>query len=127
MKTKVLNKSTIVAAVIAFLVWGAWAFHINYLSGDLLVGLRSGITQGLYSAAMTIYFSISVLYIYKRVMQNKLWFLFPAMGTVGHTGLILTAIHYFNGTPEILKTVSLPLTAAFLYCIFVTTQFRKSL
>jgi hypothetical protein len=115
-----MNKSKkIVAAtlVVTFFGWGAWAYFINLHVDDGAGALRAALVQASYSTIMTLYMSFSVLFIAQRTYYWPLRRFWPALGTVGHTGPILVFVHYLNHTPNILKTVSLPLAVAFAYCL----------
>ncbi|MGZ3795691.1 MAG: hypothetical protein ACXWRE_00205 [Pseudobdellovibrionaceae bacterium] len=71
---------------------------------------------------MTYYLSLSVLFIYKRTQHLKHWWLWPALGTVGHTGMPLILFHTLNHTPHVALTVSLPLSVSAAYCLFLTKK-----
>jgi hypothetical protein len=112
--------------LLAFFVWGGWALYSNLMSDNFIQALRSGLTQGIFSAGMTFYFSFSVAFILKRVRHLRLWWLLPSLGTLGHTGPTLATSHFLNGTPNILRTISMPLTVALAYCLYLTVNFKKN-
>ena len=74
---------------------------------------------------MTLYMSIAVRFFSNKTQRTKLWWLWPSLGTIGHTGFFLILFHWINHTPNILKTVSLPLLIATAYCVFLTYQYRE--
>jgi multidrug transporter EmrE-like cation transporter len=124
-KNRFLNRATIVAVTFAFVVWGGWAFWVNLSSGDTSQALRSGMTQGIYSAVMTFYMSFVVYFFWQKTRHLRLWWLLPTLATVGHTGLLLVGAHILNHTPNVAKTVSVPLIVAAGYCLFLTRNFQK--
>lgn len=125
-KNKFLTKATVFAVAFSFFVWGGWAYWINLSAGDSSQAIRSGITQGLYSGVMTFYMSLAVYFFWQRTRYLKLGWLLPTVGTVGHTGALLIGAHLLNHTPNVLKTVSVPLLVAVLYCLFLTRNFQKN-
>jgi hypothetical protein len=115
------SKKLIYATVLAsFFGWGFWAYIVNSSGGDKSAAVRSALAQAIYSTVMTIYMSFSVLFIAKRTRHWRWVRIWPTIGTVGHTGLILILVHYFNHTPNILKTVSLPIVASLVYCFVLS-------
>ena len=120
-------RASILPVCLAFIAWGAWAYFINLKSGRHQA-LVSGITQGIYSGIVTLYMSYSVGFLWKKCRKqwphSKLSVILPALGTVGHTGLILVCAHWINDTPHIFNTVAAPLTVAALYSFYLTRQLQ---
>jgi hypothetical protein len=124
-KSRFFNRATVLAIGFSFFVWGGWAYWVNLAGGDSAQALRSGLTQGTYSGVMTFYMSIAVYYFTQKTRHMRLWWLLPTLFTVGHTGLLLIGAHAMNHTPNIAKTVSVPLAVAVAYCLFLTRTFHK--
>ena len=117
MSAKTSKLYNLVSAIGAFVVWGAWAYYINR-DVDTSVRLVSATTQGTASLIITLAIVRLVSSIFNRLPRKLFSILIAAVCSVLCTGSCLVAIHMIVGTPEILGTVSPPLTVAFLFCLF---------
>lgn len=110
-----LGKGALGGVVFATL-WGGWAFYINSGAG-LLTSLRAAVTQGLFSFAMTFFFSVTVDYLYARAdsMAGKIVLAFLVPVGVMLSALVL--VHLATGTPNILLTVGPSTSLAAAYCL----------
>ncbi len=121
------SKSVIIFSMLfAFFVWGGWAYYVNVQQGDATAALKAALTQSFYSTVMTLYMSLSVLFVHRKSAQWKWPRIWPTLATVGHTSLALIGVHYLNHTPALLKTVSLPILVSLVYCAAITPTSRAS-
>jgi hypothetical protein len=125
-KNKFFNRLTILSVFFAFIVWGGWAFWINLSGGDTAQAVRSGLTQGIYSGVMTLYMSYAVSFFCKKTQGRRLWWLWPTLVTVGPLSVLSVIAHILNHTPNVAKTVAVPLLVATLYCLWLTRNFHKN-
>ncbi|MBC7660631.1 MAG: hypothetical protein H7249_13120 [Chitinophagaceae bacterium] len=117
------NKSRlviIVSLLVAFFGWGGWAYFVNSSGYDPGTALRSALAQAIYSTVMTLYMSFAVIFIQRRTREWKFPVFWPPFFTVLHTAPILILVHVVNGTPNILKTVSLPIFVSIFYATVLT-------
>lgn len=110
----------LVTTLVSIVLWGIWAFIINYSSENVALAWRTAIAQGIYSGLMTLYMSACVIFIAQRTYGWRFPWLWPPMGTVIHTTAILAFVHYLNGTPRLWQTISLPFLVATAYCSLLT-------
>lgn len=113
------------SAVLAFALWGMWAFMVNS-AGGVPEGVVSGVVQGTASFVITLIMISIVTRLYNLMADMPFRLFLPSMVTVGCTGACLVGIHMAAGTPEVMKTVSPPLVVAFLYCLFTTIKLDRS-
>ena len=108
---------TYISALLAFILWGGWAFYVNGESGNE-ARILSGITQGTFSFIITLLMTKVIAYQYNKFSRVIFKIFFPPIITVSITGTLLILIHVKVGTPAILKTVSPALTVALLFSFF---------
>lgn len=113
-----------VSALMAFMLWGGWAFYVNGKDTDN-AGIISGLTQGTASFMITLFLVHSVTHLYHRFKHPVAKLLFPAIVTVCFTGMCLLLIHSFVGTPRILLTILPAITVAFSFCLFTSYKLHK--
>lgn len=118
------NYYKFVSASMAFLLWGGWAFYINY-EGIENSGFISGITQGTASFLITLFMIYIVTYLYHYFKKPILKIGLSAILTISLTGTCLVIIHGLISTPNILYTVFPPLCVAFIFCLFTTFKLNK--
>jgi len=118
-RTKTSPLFNLLSAVLAFLLWGGWAFIVN---GKLssTAGYTAALTQGTASAVITLFMVRMVTWLYIILPETFFRMILPGFLTVCFTGGCLIGIHYLAGTPEIFYTVSPALTVAFLFNVFTT-------
>jgi hypothetical protein len=121
-----LDRFTLCSIFAAALLWGGWAYLVNHQSQQFEVALRTAVLQGIYSAVMTLYISSAVYFLWQKVSGSKGAWFWPTLLTAGHTGALLTLVHWWNGTPHILKTVSAPIAVTVIYCFLLTFKLQKS-
>jgi len=107
------------AALLAFVVWGGWAFYVNQPAG-LAVGLTSGLAQGTVSMLMTFVMIKAVTFIFRRLRRRLLQLTLPTILTVGAAAGILIVVHSQVGTPNIFWTIFPSLSMAVPFCAYTS-------
>lgn len=118
------DNNNYISALLAFILWGGWAFYINS-STSILSGITSGVTQGTASFIITILMIKSVNFWLLKFKHRITKTLFPALMTVSCSSLGLIIAHRFAGTPNIIFTIAPAITVAFLFCIFTSLQLQR--
>lgn len=111
------------SALVAFAIWGAWAFWVNQHAG-VSQALRSGLTQGTASFLITLVMVRSVEWLFARWRYPLRLWLAPVL-TVSLTGSCLASVHWFAQTPHIASTIALPLAVAFGFCLFTAYRLEQ--
>ena len=97
----------------AFLGMGGWAIFSNR-AHPMPEPVVAGAVQGSLSAVLTLVLKSIIDRLAERFAGlTALWA--PPLLAMSVSAVLLTAIHRLSGTPEILQTVSLPLTVAATY------------
>jgi hypothetical protein len=116
--------SSITHVAFAFLAMGGWAVLANReypVPRTLLVGA----VQGTLSACLTLFLKTAVERLSGRFAGMTAFWAPPLIACVASSA-ILTAIHALSGTPEILKTIALPLAVSTSYAtIYSYSLYRK--
>ena len=109
---------SLVSAVIAFSLWGGWAYYLSYDSSvGIRSGLASGLTQGIASFTITLFMVKVVGWLFRRMPQSNFGVFLTAIATVSVTGSCLYLAHFLIGTQSIFLTIVLPLSVAFVFCL----------
>ncbi|MBL8019143.1 MAG: hypothetical protein JNM27_05725 [Leptospirales bacterium] len=86
-------------------LWSTWAYYAN-LSHGAAAAQKAAITQGSFTIINAAVFTIVMEYMFSVgktvLMRLLLAFLLPN----GIVAVILTSLHYYRGTPNVLATVS---------------------
>ena len=112
-KLKGLASSGGVHVAFAFIAMGGWALFANR-HHPLPKPLIAGVVQGTLSALLTLYLKTAIDALSKRFSGAMRLVLPPLVACLGSSA-ILVAIHAASGTPEILKTIALPLVVSTSY------------
>uniref|UniRef100_UPI0031013FC5 hypothetical protein n=1 Tax=Neorhizobium sp. EC2-8 TaxID=3129230 RepID=UPI0031013FC5 len=108
-----LARSGTIHVLFAFLAMGGWAVFANR-AYDMPRPLYSGFVQGVMSACLTLFLKSVIDGLSKRFDgPTRLWAP-PLIACLGSTAILVT-IHAASGTPEILKTVAVPLLVSTSY------------
>ena len=110
---RVLARSHLAHLLGAFVVMAGWAFFANR-GHALSDALAAAALQGALSAAVTLSLKTFIEKIAPRFTGSAALVLPPLLAFC-IVGGVLVLLHRLNGTPEILATVALPLTAATVY------------
>lgn len=85
----------------------------------------AGALQGMLSALITLFLKRVVEFL--NVRFGGFWRLaLPPIVAVGVSATLLTTLHTLGGTPEILRTIALPLTVATIYATLYNFTLWKS-
>jgi len=115
----------LVSALLAFLIWGTWAYYVNQSSG-VFVSLKSGLIQGAASGFMTLIMVRIVSKFYQILPKNLYWLALPPLLTVVMTGSCIVALHWLANTPDIVRTVVPPFSMALMFCAFTTYKLHSA-
>jgi hypothetical protein len=108
-----LMRSSIVHVGFAFLAMGSWAAFANR-AHPMPAPLYAGLLQGAISATITLVLKRAIEYLASRFSGLTALLAPPVIaGLVSAT--LLTILHTLGGTPEIAKTIAVPLTVATSY------------
>lgn len=108
-----LMRSSIVHVAFAFIAMGSWAAFANR-AHPMPAPLQAGLIQGALSAAITLFLKRGIEALSSRFSGLAALLVPPLVaGLVSAT--LLTTIHTIGGTPEIGRTIAVPLTVATSY------------
>ena len=108
-----LMRSSIVHVGFAFLAMGSWAAFANR-AHPMPAPLHAGLLQGAISATITLVLKRAIEDLASRFSGLAALLAPPVIaGLVSAT--LLTILHTLGGTPEIAKTIAVPLTVATSY------------
>jgi len=113
------------SALMAFALWGSWAFYINADSGSS-ARILAGLVQGSASFVITLVLVRAVTWISRLLPYGPAQVVVPALITVTVTGTFLVSIHTAFGTPNIAFTVTPALIVAFVFCLYTSYIVRTS-
>ncbi|KOF22434.1 membrane protein [Ensifer adhaerens] len=110
-----LARSSIVHVLFAFLAMGGWALFANrhHAMPRLLI---AGLVQGALSAALTLCLKSTIEALSLRFRGVLRLWMPPLLACLGST-TILVAVHAATGTPEILRTIAVPLLVSTSYAV----------
>ncbi|WFU08089.1 hypothetical protein QA646_12285 [Rhizobium sp. CB3090] len=112
-RVRALAGSSIVHVLFAFLAMGGWAVFANRLH-PMPQRVIAGVVQGVLSACLTLFLKSVVEALSKRFSGFTVLWAPPLIACLGSTGMLVT-IHALSGTPEILKTIAVPLLVSTSY------------
>ncbi|KRE06774.1 hypothetical protein ASE61_24120 [Bosea sp. Root670] len=108
-----LMRSSIVHVGFAFLAMGGWAAFANR-AHPMPAPLYAGLLQGAISATITLVLKRAIEYLASRFAGLTALLAPPVIAGLVSASL-LTILHTLGGTPEIAKTIAVPLTVATSY------------
>ena len=108
-----LMRSSIVHVGFAFLAMGSWAVFANR-AHPMPAPLLAGLIQGTLSALITLLLKRGIEYLASR-FSGLTALLAPPLIAGAVSASLLTLIHTIGGTPEIVRTIAVPLTVATSY------------
>lgn len=112
---RALARSSIVHVLFAFLAMGGWALFANRLH-PMPRPLIAGLVQGALSAGLTLCLK-STIDALSPLFRGRLRLWMPPLLACLASTTILVAIHAATGTPEILKTIAVPLMVSTSYAV----------
>jgi hypothetical protein len=110
---KRLARRGTVHVLFAFLVMGGWAVFANR-AHEMPKPLYAGLVQGVLSAGLTLFLKSVIDGLSKRFGGVARLWAPPLIACLGSAS-VLVAIHAASGTPEILKTIAVPLLVSTSY------------
>ena len=125
MKNKKMRMSlafNAISAILAFILWGCWAFYINEASDTRLV---SATTQALSSFSITLILVHMVTFIFHLLPVTPLRIVLPAVISVSITGSGLVLAHMLAGTSRIFFTIAPALVVAFVFCVYTALKLHR--
>jgi xanthosine utilization system XapX-like protein len=108
-----LAGSSVVHMLVAFMAMGSWAFWANRLY-PLPQPVFAGLVQGMLSAALTLCLKLAVDGLRARFSGVLRYGAPPLLALLGSAAL-LVGVHWLSSTPEILKTIAVPLLVSGSY------------
>ncbi|MEI3853786.1 MULTISPECIES: hypothetical protein [Ensifer] len=112
-KLRRLAGSGVVHVAFAFFAMGGWALFANR-HHPMPKPLLAAVVQGTLSGLLTLYLKTAVDALSGRFRGTRRLFLPPLLACLGSSA-VLVAIHTMSGTPEILRTIALPLAVSTTY------------
>lgn len=112
---RALARSSVVHVLFAFLAMGGWALFANRLH-PMPQPLIAGVVQGTLSAALTLCLKSTIDAFSRRFRGTTRFWMPPLLACLASTS-ILVAVHATAGTPEILKTIAVPLLVSTSYAV----------
>ena len=119
-----LMRSSVVHVGFAFLAMGSWAAFANR-AHPLPAPLLAGVIQGTLSAIITLLLKRGIEYLASRFSGLTALLAPPLIAGVVSASL-LTLIHTIGGTPEIARTIAVPLTVATSYAALYNFSLWRS-
>ncbi|WP_047456835.1 hypothetical protein [Rhizobium rhizogenes] len=112
-RVRALASSSIVHVLFAFLAMGGWAVFANRMH-PMPRPVIAGLVQGILSACLTLFLKSVIEALSKRFRGVAALWVPPLIACLGSTGILVT-IHALSGTPEIVKTIAVPLLVSTSY------------
>lgn len=112
-RVRVLAGSSVVHVLFAFLAMGGWAVFANRMH-PMPRPVISGLVQGILSACLTLFLKSAIDALSKRFRGLAALWAPPLIACLGSAGILVT-IHALSGTPELLKTIAVPLLVSTSY------------
>jgi hypothetical protein len=108
-----LMRSSVVHVAFAFVAMGGWAAFANR-AHPMPAPLQAGLIQGALSAVITLVLKRGIEVLARR-FSGLAALLVPPVVAGAVSASLLTTIHMVGGTPEIGRTIAIPLTVATSY------------
>ena len=118
------NKSWRTIGLVAFLIQGGWTLWVNLPYG-LVKAAPSAVLQGLLSAASASAMTLIMEWLYGALPHSPLRPAWCIAATSLLMATILFLLHCAIGTPEVLKTLLLPMTAIVAYATAYTLRLAR--
>ncbi|QND48121.1 hypothetical protein HB780_21030 [Rhizobium lusitanum] len=112
-RVRALAGSSVVHLLFAFLAMGGWAVFANRMH-PMPRPVIAGLVQGILSACLTLFLKSVIDALSKRFRGLAALWAPPLIACLGSSGILVT-IHALSGTPEIVKTIAVPLLVSTSY------------
>lgn len=117
-RLKALARSGAVHAAVAFLAMGGWAVFANR-NHPMPAPLVAGVVQGTLSTVLTLFLKGVVDALVLR-LSGLAAYVLPPLAAIAGSASILAGLHRLAGTPEILRTIAVPLVVSTSYVLLYT-------
>lgn len=121
--TAATARNSAVHMVVAFLAMGSWATFAN-LAHPMPRPLIAGAVQGTLSALITLFLKRMIEALSARLPGTSGYWVPPVVAVTVSLSL-LSSIHWIAGTPEILKTIVVPLSVTAIYASSYNLALRR--
>ncbi|MBW9114197.1 hypothetical protein JNB88_11145 [Rhizobium cauense] len=123
-QTRRLVQSSVTHVLFAFFAMGGWAVLAN-VNHPLQRALLAGVVQGGLSACLTFFLKTVIERLSKQFKGAAGLWAPPLIACLASTAMLIS-IHALSGTPEILRTVAIPLAVSTSYAaIYNYFLYRK--
>ncbi|MFJ5370376.1 hypothetical protein ACIPIA_14235 [Bosea sp. CER48] len=119
-----LMRSSIVHVAFAFLAMGSWAAFANR-AHPMPAPLHAGLIQGVISASITLVLKRCIEFLAGRFSGLPALLAPPVIAGLVSASL-LTFLHTIGGTPEVARTIAVPLTVATTYAALYNFSLWRS-
>ena len=116
--------SGLVPALLALLIYGSWAFYVNWSHG-VSYAVSAFVAQGIASFATTLLLTRLIEFLYHRFPNRVSKAALTPVASIGVIGLALYAIHALSRTPDILLTITPSMLIGFAYCLYCTYKLDR--
>ena len=121
--TTATARNSAVHMAVAFIAMGSWAAFAN-LAHPMPRPLIAGVVQGTLSALITLFLKRMIEALSARLPGSAGYWVPPVVAVVVSLSL-LSSIHWIAGTPEILKTIVVPLSVTAIYATSYNLALRR--
>ena len=118
-----LGRSSAVHVAFAFVAMGSWALFANR-ADPLPRMLLAGLVQGALSACLTLFLKRAVETL-SAIFSGPLRLVAPPVIALLGSATLLVTFHSLSGTPEILKTIAVPLLVSTSYAALYNYSISK--
>lgn len=112
-RARALAGSSVMHVLFSFLAMGGWAVFANRMH-PMPRPVVAGLVQGILSACLTLFLKSAIDALSKRFRGLAALWAPPLIACLGSSGILVT-IHALSGTPEIVKTIAVPLLVSTSY------------
>ncbi|KRG62770.1 membrane protein [Stenotrophomonas humi] len=117
------SRSSAVHMAVAFIAMGGWAAFAN--SAHPMPGpLIAGVVQGTLSALITLFLKRMIEALSARYPGSVGTWLPPLVAVLSSLAL-LSSVHWLAGTPEIVRTMAVPLSVTAVYATVYNLALRR--
>jgi hypothetical protein len=119
-----LMRSSAVHIAVAFVAMGSWAAFANRAHA-MPAPVQAGLIQGALSASITLFLKRGIEELSRRFSGLAALLAPPVIASLV-SACVLTTIHMIGGTPEIGRTIAVPLTVATSYAALYNLSLWRS-
>lgn len=121
--TTATARNSAVHMAVAFIAMGSWATFAN-LAHPMPRPLIAGVVQGILSALITLFLKRIIEALSARLPGSAGYWVPPVVAVAVSLSL-LSSIHWIAGTPEILRTIVVPLSVTAIYATSYNLALRR--